>query len=112
MEHQIKMGRDALFELLSVNNLLIKRRKRRVHTTNSFHWLRKYPNLIRGYTPTSPNQLWVSDITYWRLKDRFLYTFGLIQLSNFPLPISNTRHRTSVTPHPASDDSGRSTMDC
>lgn len=73
MEHQIKMGRDALFELLSVNNLLIKRRKRRVHTTNSFHWLRKYPNLIRDYAPTSPNRLWVSDITYWRLKDRFLY---------------------------------------
>ncbi|MEB2787395.1 IS3 family transposase [Algoriphagus persicinus] len=73
LEHQIKMGRDALFELLAVNNLLIKRRKRRVHTTNSLHWLRKYPNLIREYTPISSNQLWVSDITYWRLKDRFIY---------------------------------------
>lgn len=73
LEHQIKMGRDALFELLAVNNLLIKRRKRRVHTTNSSHWLRRYPNLIREYTPTRSNQLWVSDITYWRLKDRFIY---------------------------------------
>jgi len=73
LEHQIKMVRDALVELLAVNNLLIKRRKRRVHTTNSFHWLRKYPNLIRDYTPTGCNQLWVSDITYWRLKDRFIY---------------------------------------
>ena len=52
---------------------MIKRRKRRVHTTLSFHWLRKYPNLIRDYTPIRPNQLWVSDITYWRLKEKFIY---------------------------------------
>lgn len=73
LEHQIKMGRDALFELLAANNLLIKRRKRRAPTTNSLHWLRKYPNLIRSFTTTRSNQLWVSDITYWRLKDRFIY---------------------------------------
>lgn len=73
IEHQIKMGRDALFELLAAHHLLIKRRKRRVHTTHSFHWLRKYPNLIRDFVPTGSNQLWVSDITYWRLKDRFIY---------------------------------------
>ena len=59
--HQIKMGRDAFFDLLSVNDLLVKRRKRKVSTTNSFHWLRKYPNLIRGIVLTEPNQLWVSD---------------------------------------------------
>jgi putative transposase len=73
LEHQIKMGRDALFELMADHNLLIKRRKRRVHTTHSFHWLRKYPNLIRDYVPTRSNRLWVSDITYWKLKDRFIY---------------------------------------
>ena len=73
IEHQIKMGRDALFELLAAHHLLIKRRKRRVHTTHSFHWLRKYPNLIRDFVPTGSNQLWVSDITYWRMKDRFIY---------------------------------------
>jgi transposase InsO family protein len=67
------MGRDALFELLAAHRLLIKRRKRRAHTTLSFHWLRKYPNLIRDYTPIRPNQLWVSDITYWRLKEKFIY---------------------------------------
>ncbi|WP_235114539.1 IS3 family transposase [Cyclobacterium qasimii] len=73
LENQIKIGRDALFDLLAANNLLIRRRKRRVHTTNSFHWLRKYPNLVREYVPSRSNQLWVSDITYWRFKERFLY---------------------------------------
>jgi putative transposase len=67
LEHQIKIGRDALFNLLSANHLLVRKRKRRIQTTNSYHWLRKYPNLIREFVPTAPNQLWVSDITYWKI---------------------------------------------
>jgi len=66
-EHQIKIGRDALFNLLSANHLLVRRRKRRIQTTNSHHWLRKYPNLIRDFIPSASNQLWVSDITYWKI---------------------------------------------
>lgn len=67
MEHSIKMGRDALFDLLAANQLLVKRRKRRIQTTFSSHWLRKYPNLIKEFIPSSINQLWVSDITYWKI---------------------------------------------
>jgi len=67
LEHQIKIGRDALFTMLSANHLLVRKRKRRIQTTNSYHWLRKYPNLIRDFIPTAPNQLWVSDITYWKI---------------------------------------------
>jgi transposase InsO family protein len=67
------MGRDAFFDLLSANHMLVRKRKRRVQTTNSFHWLRKYPNLIREFIPTAPNQLWVSDITYWKIRDSHLY---------------------------------------
>jgi transposase InsO family protein len=73
LDHQIKMGRDALFDLLSANYLLVRKRKRRVQTTQSYHWLRKYPNLIKEFTPTAPNQLWVSDITYWKVVDSFFY---------------------------------------
>jgi putative transposase len=57
LEHQIKMGRDALFDLLAANLLLVKRRKRRIYTTQSFHWLRKYPNLIKDLVPEKSNQL-------------------------------------------------------
>lgn len=66
-EHGIKMGRDALFDLVSRNHLQVRRRKRRIQTTQSFHWLRKYPNLIRDFVPIQPNELWVSDITYWKI---------------------------------------------
>lgn len=73
-EHQIKLGRDGLFDILAENNLLVKRKKRRVRTTNSYHHFRRFPNLIRDFVPTAPNQLWVSDITYWRIDDKtFLY---------------------------------------
>jgi len=72
-EHDIKIGRDALFNLLNENKLLVRKRKRRVHTTNSSHWLRKYPNLIKDIELKEKNQLWVSDITYWRIKDNFVY---------------------------------------
>jgi transposase InsO family protein len=73
LEHQIKIGRDALFDLLSSNYLLVRKRKRRIQTTQSSHWLRKYPNLIRGFVPTGPNQLWVSDITFWKIIGGHVY---------------------------------------
>ena len=69
LEHQIKMGRDALFDLLSLHHLLVRKRRRRITTTQSNHWMKKYPNLIKGFVPTTPNQLWVSDITYWKAGD-------------------------------------------
>lgn len=72
-EHQIKMGRDAFFDVLRDNGLLVKKRKRYHVTTNSRHWMKKYPNLIRGVVPTGPNQIWVSDITYWKIKGRHYY---------------------------------------
>ena len=73
LEHQIKMGRDRLFDVLSVNYLLVKRRKKQTITTNSYHRFKKYPNLIRNFIPTEPNQLWVSDITYWKIATGFVY---------------------------------------
>lgn len=72
-EHQIKMGRDKFFDLLSMYGLLVKKRKRRVHTTNSFHWLKKYDNLIERFEADRQNQLWVSDITYWKVAGKYTY---------------------------------------
>lgn len=72
-EHSISLGRDALFNLLASNKLLIRTRIRKVNTTYSQHWMRKWPNLIRNYRVTAPNHLWVSDITYWRVAGSFVY---------------------------------------
>ncbi len=71
--HQINIGRDALFSLLREHDLLIRKRKRKVVTTFSKHWLKKYPNLIKGFVALAPNLLLVSDITYIVVADGFAY---------------------------------------
>lgn len=71
----IKMGRDALFDLMAFNGLLVKKRRRKHITTNSNHMYRKYPNIIKGIEPDRPNQIWVSDITYIRTDQGFKYLF-------------------------------------
>ena len=62
--NQIKVGRDKLFTLLGKEGLLIVKRKKYTITTNSKHWMHKYPNLIKDITVHRPEQLWVADITY------------------------------------------------
>ena len=56
-------GRDSFYTLLRRHRLMLPPRKAR-GTTNSNHRYHKWKNLIKGFVPTSPNQLWVSDITY------------------------------------------------
>jgi len=46
-EHGIKYGRDKFYNLLREHGLLVRRRRRKPKTTNSNHFYRKFPNLIR-----------------------------------------------------------------
>lgn len=71
----IQIGRDALFDLLRNNGLLVRRRRNGVRTTYSSQWLRKYPNLIRHFEASRPNRIWVSDITYLETTEGYLYLF-------------------------------------
>lgn len=73
LEHQIKMGRDALFDCLAEHKLLIRRRKRKISTTMSYHRFRKYKNLIKELKINTCNHLYVSDITYWKIQTGFVY---------------------------------------
>lgn len=58
------MGRDRFEALINRYNLKVRKRMRKPRTTDSTHGLPVYPNLIKDFIPTAPNQLWVSDITY------------------------------------------------
>ena len=73
IDHNIKVGRDYLFDLMRSHGLLIRQRKRKVVTTNSRHWMHKYNNLIKDLKINRPEQLWVSDITYIQLNRRWGY---------------------------------------
>jgi putative transposase len=70
---ELIIGRDSFFDFLRRNNFLVGKRRRRVNTTYSNHWLHKYPNSIKEFTATCSNQLWVSDITYIETANGFVY---------------------------------------
>lgn len=47
--------------------------ERRPRTTNSDHPFPRYPNLVEGLKVERPEQVWVADITYIRLRKEFVY---------------------------------------
>jgi len=100
IEHQIKIGRDALFDLLSANKMLVRKRKRRINTTQSHHWLKKYSNLTKGWHPRKPVELWVADITYVPVRNNFLYLSLITDAYSHKImgyQIANTLHGIHTT---------------
>jgi transposase InsO family protein len=73
LRDRLPVGRDKLFEILSEENLLIRRRKRGIKTTNSRHWMRKYDDRTKSLVLKRPEQLWVADITYMSTEDETIY---------------------------------------
>lgn len=69
----LKFGRDKLFALIRYYGLQIKPRRRYIQTTMSKHWLRKWPNIIKGMPVNHPDEVWVSDITYLQTEEGNCY---------------------------------------
>jgi putative transposase len=68
------VNHKRVLRIMREDNLLCLRKHRRfIVTTDSRHGYRIYPNLAAEFTPTGLNQLWVSDITYVRLYQEFVY---------------------------------------
>ena len=72
-EKDIQIGRDRFFDILRDAGLLIEPRRRSARTTDSRHNLPVFRNLIKDLETTAPNQIWVSDITYIRTGNSFIY---------------------------------------
>ena len=69
------MGRDRFFKVLRENGLLIKRRHKVPRTTYSRHDYAVQPNIFKNMEVSGPEQVFVADITYLRLKGRLAYLF-------------------------------------
>jgi len=69
----VSIGRDRFFEVLAEHDLLVVSKPGRPRTTNSRHSLPVFGNLLEGRTLASPNEAWVSDLTYIRTDEGFLY---------------------------------------
>jgi len=71
--HNIKIGRDALYQLLGEHGMLVRQSKFKPRTTNSNHAYYRYNNIAEKINVVNACQLWVSDITYIRTEKGFVY---------------------------------------
>jgi putative transposase len=72
----IKIGRDAMFEVLREASMLVRPLRAFHKTTNSRHFYRRHPNLLKGpdkVVPTGCEQVWVADVTYLRTRQKMVY---------------------------------------
>ena len=72
-EATVDIGRDRFFELLAEHDLLVAPKPGVPHTTKSRHSLPVFHNLLKGKAWQGPNEAWVSDLTYIRTEEGFLY---------------------------------------
>jgi putative transposase len=72
-EAGVEIGRDRFFELLRAHGLLVERKRTWPKTTNSRHTLPVFRNLVADMALDAPNQVWVSDLTYIRTDEGFVY---------------------------------------
>ncbi len=72
-EAGIEIGRDRMFRVLREGERLVKRYPRTKRTTQSRHSLPVFRNEIRDRVLTGPNQVWVVDLTYVRIKTGFVF---------------------------------------
>ena len=59
-----RVGYNRFYDIIEQYGLKVRKRKRRISTTDSRHDLPLYPNLVKELIPDRPCQLIVSDITY------------------------------------------------
>lgn len=71
------IGRDALFDLLRWNRLLVPTKRAYHKTTDSHHHFRRHPNLLKAgpaqVRAEASEQVWVADITYLPTRERCAY---------------------------------------
>jgi transposase InsO family protein len=72
-EAGVGLGRDRFFGVLRKHGLLVERRVGGCRTTASGHGFRTYRNLAWELELSGPHQLLVSDITYLRTREGFVY---------------------------------------
>jgi putative transposase len=73
LKSEISVGRDKLFEILRKEQMLIKKRRKYIKTTNSKHWMRTYSDSSKQLVLKQPEELWVADITYLSTREGTIY---------------------------------------
>lgn len=79
MMRPIHMGRDR-FEAFCFENGFKVQVKRAFHKTTNSLGVTRFPNLLIDYELASINQVWVSDITFYRIGERFYFLTFILDL--------------------------------
>lgn len=70
----VRLGRDRMFEELRKRGLLLEPVPAQYpHTTQSYHNLPVFRNVIKDLEVKRPNEVWVSDLSYLRTREGYLY---------------------------------------
>jgi transposase InsO family protein len=71
--YTLRVNRKPVQRLMAELQLQPLQKRRKQRTTHSQHGYRRYPNLVLGLAVTAPETVWVSDISYIRLHQEFIY---------------------------------------
>jgi len=79
LEHEgWEANHKKVLRLMRESDLLCQVKRKWVKTTNSNHRFPRYPNLIKGMVINRLNQVWISDITYIRIRTGFVYLAAIL----------------------------------
>lgn len=71
--YKLTVNRKRVQRVMRQEQITCRVKRRTVQTTDSKHEFPRYPNLVADLEITRPDQVWVSDITYIRLREEFIY---------------------------------------
>lgn len=72
------VNHKKVLRLMRESDLLCRVRRKWVKTTDSKHRFARYPNLVKGMVINRLNQVWLSDITYIRIRTGFVYLAAIL----------------------------------
>jgi transposase InsO family protein len=72
------VNHKKVLRIMGESDLLCRVKLKKVKTTNSKHRFPRYPNLIKGKVINRLNQVWLSDITYIRIRTGFVYLAAIL----------------------------------
>lgn len=73
-----QVNHKKVLRLMRESDLLCRVKRRWSKTTDSRHGYPRFPNLIKGMTVSRLNQVWLSDITYIRIRTGFVYLAAIL----------------------------------
>jgi transposase InsO family protein len=72
------VNHKKVLRLMRESDLLCRIKRRWISTTDSRHGLPVYPNLLKGRKANCLDQVWLTDITYIRIKYGFVYLAAIL----------------------------------